>query len=224
MTRTRALYLVAIAIATLAGVAFAQDAVPLETPSGASPLLLLVIGGAVSYLRSTPIFARIDGPATVPLFALVVGGALGGVLAPLGMIETEATAMLGSPFAGIAAGILAAVETVFGVSLVKYVAKVFRRSPEGKLEVDVRQTLEVAREVSGAKPTGPVSTAVAFVLDTAERILGQPPTGTALVALYPMIVKWAQSPVVLTDEIRAKIQTDVLGALSRGGLVGPDLV
>lgn len=225
-TRTR--YALAIAAAALVGVVFAQVEVAsagLETPSGANPLLLLVIGGAVAYLRSTPIFAKIDGPATVPLFALVVGGIIGAGGELVGAIDVDATAVLGAPWSGAAAGILAAVETVFGVSLFRYLGKILRRdAATGKLEVDVREAIVAGKELVGAKAAGPVGTAVAFLLDTAERMLGQAPTGAALVALYPMIVKWAQSPEVLTDDVRAKIQTDVLGALNRAGLVGQDLV
>lgn len=222
-TRTR--YVLAIAAAALAGVALAQNgAGSIETPSGAHPLLLLVIGGAVAYLRSTPIFEKIDGPATVPLFALVVGGIVGAGGELLGALDFEATAVLGAPWSGMAGGILAAIETVFGVSLVRYFGKVLRRGEDGKIEVDVGAALEAGRDVIGAKVEGPIANAVAFLLDTAERLLGQAPTGAALVALYPLIVKYAQAPEILTDDVRAKIQTDVLGALSRAGLIGQDLV
>ncbi|MFU8868666.1 hypothetical protein [Natronococcus sp.] len=224
-TRTR--YALSIAAAALAGVAFAQgaDVGALETPSGANPLLLLVIGGAVAYLRSTPLFAKIDGPATVPLFAMVVGGVVGAGGELIGAIETGATSVLGAPWSGAAAGILAAIEAVFGVSLFRYLGKVLRRdAATGKLEIDAKEAIVAAKEIAGAKPEGPVGTAVAFLLDTAERMLGQAPTGAALVALYPTIVKWAQAPELLTDDVRAKIQTDVLGALNRAGLIGQDLL
>lgn len=222
--RTPARYALAIAAAALAGVALAQNGAPIETPSGAHPLLLLVIGGAVAYLRSTPVFERIDGPATVPLFAMIVGAIVGAGGELIGAIEFETTAVLGSPWAGAAGGILAAIETVFGVSLIRYFGKVLRRGDDGRLEVDVPAAIEAGREALGAKPEGPVANAVAFLLDTAERLLGQAPTGAALVALYPLIVKYAQAPEILTDDVRAKIQTDVLGALSRAGLIGQDLV
>lgn len=223
-TRTR--YALSIAAAALAGVAFAQgaDVGALETPSGAHPLLLLVIGGAVAYLRSTPLFEKIDGPATVPLFAMVVGGLVGAGGELIGAITPDETAALGAPWSGAAAGILAAIETVFGVSLVKYFAKVVRRDESGKVELDVPAAVDAAKEIAGPAVVGKAGTAVAFVLDTAEKMLGQIPGGAALVALYPVILKWAQSPEILTDDVRAKIQTDVLGALNRAGLIGQDLV
>lgn len=230
MTRARLspLWIAAAAIvaAAVGGVAFAQVAAEagLETPSGANPLLLAIIGGAVAYLRSTPLFEKIDGPLTVPLFAMVVGGVVGAGGERFGMIEPVETAALGAPFSGAAAGILAAVETVFLVSLTKYAAKIFRRGEDGKLRIDTPALLDAGKELAGVAPKGPIATAVAFVLDTAERLLGQPPSGAALVALYPLLVKWAQSPEILTDDTRAKIQTEVLGALNRAGLVGQDLV
>lgn len=224
-TRTR--YALSIAAAALAGVAFAQgaDAGALETPSGAHPLLLLVIGGAVAWLRSTPLFERIDGPVTVPLFAMVVGGIVGAGGELVGALDFEATSALGTGWSGAAGGILAAIETVFGVSLVRYFGKALRRDESGKLEIDADAVLEAGKELAaGAPKAGPIGTAVAFALETAERLLGQAPGGAALVALYPVILKWAQSPEVLTDDVRAKIQTDVLGALNRAGLIGQDLV
>ena len=221
-TRTR--YALAIAAAALVGVAFAQNgAGPIETPSGAPPLLLLAIGGAVAWLRSTPLFERIDGPVTVPLFALLVGAVVGAGAELVGAIELETTAALGRPWSGAAGGLLAGIETVFGVSLFRYFGKVFRRDESGKLEVDVGEALAAGREVAaGAK--GAVSNAVAFLLDFAEKLLGQAPNGAALVALYPLVVKYAQAPEILTDDTRAKIQAEVLSALSRAGLVGQDLV
>jgi len=222
-TRTR--YVLAIAAAALAGVALAQNgAGSIETPSGAHPLLLLVIGGAVAWLRSTPLFEKIDGPVIVPLFAMVVGGVVGAGGELSGALDFEATSALGAGWSGAAGGILAAIETVFGVSLVRYFGKVLRRDESGKLKVDASELVEAGKELSGAAPAGPVGTAVAFLLDTAERMLGQAPTGAALVALYPVILKWAQSPEILTDDVRAKIQSEVLVALNRAGLVGQDLV
>ena len=222
-TRTR--YALAIAAAALAGVAFAQNgAGPIETPSGAPPLLLLVIGGAVAWLRSTPLFDRIDGPVTVPLFALVVGGVVGAGGELAGLLQFDTTEALGRGWSGGAGGILAGIETVFGVSLFRYLGTVLKRDETGKVRVDVPAAIEAGRDALGASPKGPIGTAVAFLLDTAERMLGQAPTAAALVALYPVIVKWAQSPEVLTDDTRAKIQTDVLGALNRSGLIGQDLI
>jgi hypothetical protein len=222
--RPPARYALAIAAAALAGFALAQNGAGFETPSGAHPLLLVIIGGAVAYLRSTPVFERIDGPATVPLFAMIVGAIVGAGGELVGALDFETTAVLGRPWAGMAGGILAAIETVFGVSLIRYFGKVLKRTDDGKLTVDVPAAIEAGRDALGAKPAGPVANAVAFLLDTAERLLGQPPTGAALVALYPLILKYAQAPEILTDDARAQIQAEVLGALSRAGLIGQDLI
>lgn len=221
--RSRSTYVLAIFAFAGAGVAFAQEG-GLESPTGAPALLLLVIGGAVAWLRSTPLFAKIDGPVTVPLFALVVGGTIGVGFELLGAWEPETTAALGRGWAGAAGGILAAIETVFGVSLGKYFAKIFRRTPDGKLEIETGEIVGIVGDLRETPAGSAVGSAVGFALDFAEKLLGQVPGGAALVALYPVVVKWAQSPAVLTDDVRAKIQADVLGALSRAGLVGQDLV
>ena len=152
-TRTRyALSIAAAALAALAGVAFAQEAgAPLETPSGANPLLLLVIGGAVAYLRSTPLFSKIDGPATVPLFAMVVGGVVGAGGELIGAIEVDATAVLGAPWSGAAAGILAPVARVIGGHLPEYLkpsAEVPATRPAGLGRPPLRPTAPGTRETS----------------------------------------------------------------------------
>jgi hypothetical protein len=76
-----------------------------------------------------------------------------------------------------------------------------------------------------AAPAGPLSSPVAFVLDTAERILGRTPVGATLTALLPLIQQYAQHPAVLTDDLRATIQGQVLKALqSLDPGAGQDLV
>ena len=224
-TRTLAALALLVTLAALAGVALAQttggDSL---SEGGINALLVALVGGAVAWLRETPLFEKIDGPVTVPLFALVVGGAVGAGGDLLGVLEPDVTAVLGEGWAGAAAGLLAGIQAVFGVSLVRYFAKIVRRDDSGKLDVDYAAAIDAGREVAAGHATpGPVQTAVGFVLDVAHRLLGQVPGGAALSALYPLITKYAQSPEVLTDDVRARIQSEVLLALKRAGLVGQDL-
>lgn len=214
-----------VSLAALLGAAFAQatggDPV---SEGGINAILVALVGGAVAWLRETPLFEKIDGPVTVPLFALVTGGVVGAGGDLLGLLQPDVTAVLGEGWAGAAAGLIAGVEAVFGVSLVRYFAKVVRRDDSGQLRVSPSEALAAGRDVlAGDAAPGPVQTAVGFVLDVAQRILGQTPGGGALAAIYPLLVKYAQAPEVLTDDVRARIQSEVLLALKRAGLVGQDL-
>jgi hypothetical protein len=219
ITRARVAILAATLFA-LAGLAYAQSLGDAAIGIGHLELVAL-IAGAVAWLRATPLGKTIDGPITVPLFAMVVGLAVGAGAEILGLLTANPFDVLAAPWSGAAFGFIAAIEAVFGVSIVKYVAGVFRRGDDGKVTVDTSKILNAAGEI--ATEAGASATPVAFALDFAARLLGREPIGAALTALYPVIVQYAQHPAVLTDDLRARIQAQVLDALSSAGLVGQDL-
>jgi hypothetical protein len=215
-----ALSLVAVALAQGEGVNLADLA------NGVDNLALVaLIAGAVAWYRATPLGKRIDGVLTVALFAMVAGAVLTVALQAVGLLAWQPFAdVLGRWWGAAAAGIVAAVEAVFGVSITKYAAGLFQRGQDGKVALQPGAVVGLLPSQPAA-PAGPLSSPVAFVLDTAERILGRTPVGATLTALLPLIQQYAQHPAVLTDDLRATIQGQVLKALqSLDPGAGQDLV
>lgn len=212
LTRTAAI----VSVLMLAAVALAQaEAVNLaDLANGVDNLALVaLIAGAVAWYRATPLGKRIDGVVTVAAFAMIAGAVLAVVLARIDLLAWQPFAdSLGRWWGAAAAGVVAAVEAVFGVSITKYAAGLLKRDASGKVQVDAGAAVGL---LPGAAPSGPLATPVAFILDTAERILGRTPVGATLTALLPLIQQYAQHPAVLTDDLRATIQGQVLAALQR---------
>jgi hypothetical protein len=212
-----------LALLMLCSVALAQAAVNGDAEQGVGMLTLLaLIAGAVSWLRSMPAFDKIDGPVTVPLFALIVGAVLGVGSQVLGLLTWQPFHdLLGPIWGAAAAGLVAGVEAVFGVSIAKYLGVVLKRGDDGRVSLNTGAVRELAQGAVGDRSH--LATPVAFVLDAAERILGRTPTGAALTAVLPLIQQYAQHPAVLTDDLRATLQGRVLDALRSAGLVGEDV-
>lgn len=222
--RRRTLPLIATALAVLAGFAHAQ-------PTGDDPaqlgngLLVLLAAGAVAWFRDSPIGKRVDGKVTVAAFAMLVGAALAVGFETVGLLGfTPFVEALGRWWGAAAAGLIVGAEAVFGVSLYRYGARALKRDAEtGALTIDAAA---VNAAIAGFVPAGQApaaATAVAFVLDAAKMLLGREPLGASLTALYPLIARYAQHPAVLTDDLRATIQTQVLEALRAAGQAGVDL-
>jgi hypothetical protein len=170
----------------------------------------------VAWYRATPVGERIDGVVTVALFAMLTGAVVATALQLVGLLLFQPFHdVLGPLWGAAAAGLVAGIEAVFGVSITKYAAGLFKRAPDGKVTVTVPPAL------IGDGPVGP--TPVAFILDAAERLLGRTPIGAALTALLPLITRYAQHPAVLTDDLRAQLQGQVLAALQSAGLLGTDV-
>lgn len=214
LTRTAAV----VSVLMLAAVALAQaEAVNLaDLANGVDNLALVaLIAGAVAWYRATPLGKRIDGVVTVAAFAMIAGAVLAVVLARIDLLAWQPFAdALGRWWGAAAAGVVAAVEAVFGVSITKYAAGLFQRGQDGKVALQPGAVVGLLPG-AGAAPSGPLATPVAFILDTAERILGRTPVGATLTALLPLIQQYAQHPAVLTDDLRATIQGQVLAALQR---------
>lgn len=224
-TRTRLTIALAITLAALAGLAFAQTA-PGEDPAQlGNGLLVLLTAGAVAWFRETPIGKRVDGALTVPAFAMLTGAALSTGFETIGLLGfSPFVDALGRWWGATAAGLIVGAEAVFGVSLYRYGARALKRDPEtGKLTVDPTVLAEAAGELMPANASPTARTAVAFVLDAARALLGREPLGEAMNAIYPLLVRYAQHPAVLTDQLRLDIQAQVLDVLRKAGLVGVDL-
>jgi len=110
---------VLILLALLSGTALAQE--PTATLANFSEWFsnpavgVLAVAGFIEWLRK--VRPGIDGPVTVPAFALGAG-AIGGALGQLGgMLAVEPFVGLTFPIGGIAYGLACAVGAVFGVNL-----------------------------------------------------------------------------------------------------------
>ncbi len=226
-TRRKPLVLAAAAtaVAVLAGFALAQAAIGEDPTQLGNGLLVLLTAGAVAWFRDTPIGQRVDGKVTVTAFAMLAGGALAVGFETVGLLGfSPFVEALGRWWGAAAAGLIVGAEAVFGVSLYKYGARALKRDSEtGKITIDPTALGDLTTGLQPAAQAKPPATAVAFILDTAKMLLGREPLGAALTALYPLITQYAQDPAVLTDDLRAKIQTQVLEALRAAGLTGVDL-
>lgn len=216
--RTPYRILIATTAALLVAVAHAQGELAALAQGVDNLALVGLIAGAVAWYRATPVGKRIDGVVTVALFAALAGAVIATALQGLGLLLfVPFHDVLGPWWGAAAAGLVAGIEAVFGVSITKYAVGLFKRAPDGSVQVDITQHLPRADDTqAGVTP-------VAFILDAAERLLGRTPVGAALTALLPLISRYAQHPAVLTDDLRAQLQGQVLAALQSAGLLGTDV-
>lgn len=219
--RTPYRILVATAAALLVAVAHAQGELAALAQGVDNLALVGLIAGAVAWYRATPVGKRIDGVVTVALFAMLAGAVIATALQGLGLLLfVPFHDVLGPWWGAAAAGLVAGIEAVFGVSITKYAVGLFKRAPDGTVTISAPDALTPGHD-HGSQPAGP--TPVAFILDAAERLLGRTPVGAALTALLPLITRYAQHPAVLTDDLRAQLQGQVLAALQSAGLLGTDV-
>lgn len=216
--------LLVLALLATMSVGMAQGDDP-AGPQAGYGFLVAMISGAVAAIRSTKWGSRIDGVVQVGALATVVGGALGVplVLIP-GFLWAEGALLqtLTWPLSGLLLGASAGINAVFGVSILTYLNKIVQREG-GKTTL---ATAEILRLATQAVPLN-TETPFGFVWSAATAILtplGLSPVGKWLDALQPILTHWAQHPAVLTDDIRATIQTQVLHALTKAGLPGQDLL
>lgn len=198
---TRRWALIAVLVAALAGVAFAMD-VPFDPVAwGSTPTLALVaLTGFVAWLRTTPIGSRIDGSIIVPAVTLAIGAAAGAALQIANFLTYEPYASWAAPLGGVAYGALIAASAVIGVSLFNYGSGKLSRSG-GTL----------------------VQSAVQFLIKLLIDYFGERPPAQAWAAISSLLVEWAASDAVLTDELRGRLQAQFLEALRNAGLAGRDL-
>jgi hypothetical protein len=188
---------------TIASVAFAMD-VPFDPAAwGGNPVVAIAaLIAFVAWFRSTPYGARVDGPIIVPAFTLAVGASAGALLQLANALAYQPYAAWATPLGGLAYGALVAASAVFGVSLFNYGAK---------------------KVSSTTVAITPANTAIQFITDLLkQRFALAIPVG-AWNAVRGLLSRYALHEGVLTDDLRATIQRQVLDALRAAGLPGVDL-
>lgn len=224
--RQRSHRLLPALLLALSGAAIAQGTAP-DLPNLGIPELLshlglvAVIAGAVDFIRNLRKGAdgkpRMQEPLHIGALAVLIGAALGTLATRLPWFtwgpDDGIVQALGWPLSGIVLGAVCGIEAVFGVNLVKYWLKQ-RGQAAAPLAI-----------VSGMLPSS-VHPLVKVALDLARAALPNASAtrwNLALEALGPVIAELAQSDAVLTPDVRATIQKQVLRALEKAGLVGRDL-
>lgn len=191
--------LAALAVALLATIAYAQDAITFDPVAwGSNPgLALTALIGAVAWLRQTPLGKRVDGPILVPLVTAVTGSIGGALLEVTGMLTLDQFAQQPDPWGGVLYGLALTFTAVTGVSLFNYGASKLR--PEKQPSV------------------------TQWVIDQVKALVPIPKLPAALAAVAPLLAELAQSEAVLTDELRSDLQGRLLTLLRKAGLAGVDL-
>ena len=208
-----------LALALLFGRALAQDGDFSFDPVGwgANPALAtLALAGAVAWLRQTRWGQNLDGPVHVALVAALIGAAGGVFLQYRGYLTLDPYAGFALPLGGILYGLAIAVNAVFGVSLFNYGTK--------KVKLALAAPSPALGFIDGAAAGGSLAnTAIQFILDYLRGLVGQAQLPKAIEAVAPLLAQLLQSPVILTDDVRAELQSKVLTLVRKAGLVGQDL-
>lgn len=201
-----------VALALVTGVAFAQDVTFDPRAWGSDPrIALLALMGAVAWLRQTRWGTGIDGPVRV---AAVTGtiGVVGGIALQIGRVLTvEPFATYAVPLGGALYGLALAFSAVTGIAIFNYLG--------GKV-----RTVNVSVPMVGDRLSlAATSSAQGFILDTVAALLPPLKLPAGLQAVAELLAQFAQSELVLTDDVRADLQRRVLAALRKAGVVGVDV-
>lgn len=203
--------LVALGVSALMS-ASAQDAQFTFDPVGwgSNPALaLLATAGLVAWLRQTQMGAWLDGPIRVGTATLVVGVGIGTVVSVMGTLTVEPFSLMPGIRGGVLYGLGLAFSVVTGVSFFNYLGSKVR-----PVTLHVGEGVALAATGAGAGD---------FIMWLVRNMVPAVKLPEALKAVAPLIAQFAQSEVVLTDELRSDLQAKVLSALRRAGLVGVDL-
>lgn len=202
-----------LALLVLTGLAFAQDFNWSPIEWGSNPAIAaLALGGITQMLRLK--WPAIDGPFKVAGVAVIIGSAGGAVLQFIGLLTVLPYADMNAPLGGIAYGASLALFNATGIAVWNYLTGKVR-----PISVNVSDGL-VPLAFAGAQAQ---STASDFILGLVKNAVGAAQLPAALVAVAPLLAQFAQSDVILTDEVRSSIQAQVLKLLKRAGLIGVDL-
>lgn len=205
-------FLVIIAVVSIAraqGAEFSWS--PIEW--GSNPVIAAIaLGGITQMLRLK--WAAIDGPFKVAGVAVIIGSAGGSALQFVGILTVVPYADMSAPLGGIAYGASLALFNATGIAVWNYLTGKVR-----PISVNVSDGL-VPLAFAGAQAQ---STASDFILGLVKNAVGAAQLPAALVAVAPLLAQFAQSDVILTDEVRSSIQAQVLKLLKRAGLIGVDL-
>lgn len=207
-----------VLVITLVSIARAQG-VPAEfvfSPIewGANPVVAAIaLAGAVVWIRNTAWGSRIDGP--VPVAALSIGvGAAGGVALQFGQMLTALPySEWRVPLGGLAYGVSLAIFNITGLAVWSYLGSKLRT-------VNVTMANDTAALALAAPNTQSITD---FILSFVRGAVSAAQLPAALVAVAPLLAKFAQSELILTDELRSSLQGQVLKVLRKAGLTGPDL-
>lgn len=201
MKRRMYLALAALAALMAMAVAYAMD-VPMDPAAwGSNPAVAIVaLAAFVAWLRTTPFGQRIDGPYLVPAVTVGIGAVAGGALHITGYLTLAPYATWAVPVGGVAYGALVAISSILGVSLFNYGA--------GKLST------------TGATARQAVTN---FIIQFLHDRFGDKIPAAAWAAVGPILIEFAASEAVLTDELRRNLQARLLDALRKAGLPGKDL-
>lgn len=222
MKRAYQWILLLIVIFTLS-VGFAQEGGFDPVAWGSNPALALgALAGAVAWLRQTKWGSGIDGAFPVALVTAATGAIGGAVLQLFNVLTVPPFASFSTPWGGIGYGLVLAASAVTGVSLINYFGGKFRPTTIN-VAIDTDRT-SLAISPSGANAMSQEENPIVrYVLDQLIALVGLNKLPAAIVAIAPLLASLAQSEAVLTEELRSKIQGDLLTLLRRAGLVGQDL-
>lgn len=179
------------------------------TELGKNPLFMAsaVVGIVTAIRKSQP---WLDGPVLVPAFGALVGAVLGALVQLASMLTVEPFAAMNFPWGGLAYGALCALSGTVGLNLIDYVASLFRPKTD-----PVATTLALVA-------TGQSPNAGAWIVETVKGLVPRNKVTKALEELAPVIRQFAGS--LLTDELRAELQTKIHTTLRKAGLLkGRDL-
>lgn len=198
----------------LAGLAFAQDFSWSPVEWGSNPVVAAIaLAGLVVMIRSTTWGARIDGPLRVGAVSVVVGSVGGTGLQLVGLLTVDPYAGMSTPLGGIAYGASLAVFNVTGIAIWNYLA--------GKVRPVT--VMESGLGFAALPAIGNTQSVTDFILGLAREAVGKLQVPAAIAAVAPLLAQFAQSEVVLTDDLRSNLQGKVLSALRKAGLVGVNL-
>lgn len=199
------------ALFALAAFALAQDVTFDPRAWGSDPVLaLLALTGTVAWLRLTKWGAGLDGPVRVAAATGAIG-IVGGAALQIGHVLTVLPfADYNSPLGGILYGLALAFTAVTGVSVFNYLGSKVRT-----------QTITISTGELGFL-AAPQNAASDFILGLVRQAVGNVKLPAGIEAVAPLLAQFAQSEAILTDELRARLQQQVLTLLRKAGLVGVD--
>lgn len=205
----------ALVLLALGGVAFAQDFTWSPIEWGSNPVTAAIaLAGVVVMIRQTRWGSRIDGPVPVAVVSVIVGSAGGILLQVTAVLTVEPYASWAAPLGGIAYGVSLALFNATGIAVWNYLV--------GKARpVSVTAPVVTSDTLALASSSGNAVTE--FIIAFVKNAVGAVKLPAALVAVAPLLKQFAQSEVILTDDLRSDLQARILTLLRKAGLVGQDL-